>query len=47
MGKKQTGEKRGRNDHLELPTKRRSVSKDGKSSTILMVEAVNQPRQSQ
>ena len=47
MGKKQTGEKRGRPDHLELPTKRRLVSKDGESSIISMVEAVNQPYQLQ
>ena len=47
IGKKQTGEKRGRLDHPELPTKRRLVSNDGESSTISMVEAVNQPRQSQ
>lgn len=44
LGKKEAGEKRGRSTaHPELPTKWRLVSKDGESSTISMVEAVNQP----
>ena len=39
--------KRGRQDHLELPSKRRLVSKDDGSSSFSMVEAVCHPRQSQ
>ena len=34
-------------NHLELPLKRRLVSKDDGVATISMVEAVQQPRQSQ
>ena len=41
MGKKQTCEKRGRPDHPKLPMIHRLVSKDGETSTISMVEAVN------
>ena len=39
--------KKGGEDHLELPGKRRLVSKDDGSSSFSMVEAVCQPRQSQ
>ena len=41
------GGKRYGEDHLELPGKQRLVSKDDGSSSFSMVEAVNQPRQSQ
>ena len=41
------GGKRCGEDHLELPGKRRLVSKDDGSSSFSMVEAVCQPRQSQ
>ena len=39
--------KRGGEDHLELPSKRRLVSKDDGRSSFSVVEAVCQPRQSQ
>ena len=43
---KHLGVKKGRIDHLEFPEKQRMVSKDDKSSSNLMVEAVHQPHQS-
>ena len=47
LAEKIAGGKRRGEDHLELPGKRRLVSKDDGSSSFSMVEAVSQPRQLQ
>ena len=47
IAEKIVGGKRRGEDHLELPGKRRLVSKDDGSSSFSMVEAVSQPRESQ
>ena len=47
IAEKIVGGKRRGEDHLELPGKRRMVSKDDGSSSFSMVEAVSQPRQLQ
>ena len=47
IAEKIVGGKRRGEDYLELPGKRRLVSKDDGSSSFSMVEAIYQPRQSQ
>ena len=47
IAEKIVGGKRRGEDHLELPGKRKLVSKDDGSSSFSTVEAVSQPRQSQ